>query len=192
MKDDERESYAAFLKRTMAPKRLLKLCGIYFAVAIIILTYFLLYGEELFFRTSIPEKIQTSHVLKISGDSGCGVAAFRIKNDVLVAIQSQGLPFFADAQTSSRKNLLSKKRAPITYDPWRETPMPAEALTNGLPGAGWGCAVEPEKGWFLKVLTALREPGSYYSYQSTGESTHKGNVILVLPKQKAVVMTFFD
>ena len=148
--------------------------------------------ETRWFEGMLPAALETNGLASVSRDKSlpaillegvmgvryksCGGATFSLTRRALAAIDAEGLRFLDQARKSRRD---TGYRMPLTYAPWRETPLPSEWTDHG-PWLGLDCMGWP---WTrARIFQAAREPGSYYTTTYNAE-------LLVIPRRRLAVFT---
>jgi hypothetical protein len=174
------------------------LSGFLGALAFIVLAFKAYYyaAETHFYHGMIPSKIETDgryyidtkdfELTDLLRGESCGIAVFELSEETIEQIKSQGLAFFADAREGVGERWLGGKDAISEYKEWKQTPVPEKFLSDGLgPAFGSSCSKEPSKGWYLKILNALKQPESFYTHNQ------RGSGLLVIPQMKIIIFTFY-
>jgi hypothetical protein len=110
---------------------------------------------------------------------GCGGIIFQLSEPTVAAIERQGLAFFAGATQARGHSLPSDSY--YRYAQWRETPVPAGWLSDGLPPS-FNC-MDNERAVDAAILEALKSPGSYFT-------TKPEAMLLVIPKREIAVFAY--
>jgi hypothetical protein len=136
--------------------------------------------QRIYFEKKIPSVfgvlesvvIQEDTSIGVGRAEGCGVAIFRLSDDVVRKINAEKLALFENA-TIARGH----RDHYHTYKPWNKTPVP----TNWTNEGSWiHCFEDKLHRVILKGATTY---GSYYTTNPEGE-------LLVLPSLRLVVFSF--
>lgn len=133
----------------------------------------------------LPAKIEIAYPVAVGDESyfaeGCGVAVYKLSAKSLDAINKHGLEFFRDA-THARgyADPSDSKYGYYTYEPWKQTPVPARWTSEGTWFMCSVVSLQLEK----EIVAAATKGGAYYTVQEEGQ-------LLVVPSLGYVVFSFF-
>lgn len=159
-------------------------------ISCIFLCYIFMYSiyyiaAVVWFKSLIPEPIKTGLPIAIDEElgffSGCGQAAFTVKDETIKEIEEKGLKFFKNARESERWTPFSDREETQIYEEWRESPFP--------PGEGdfdlFGCKSSLSFSKKLELSEAAKVAGSYSA------TCYGGSCYLILfPKQQTIIFVF--
>lgn len=150
--------------------------------------------DSRWYRTALPEQIGVTTLIGSGSDlslavallpirhEACGGAVFRLTDETLAALESDGLAYLKDARTG-RGDAASPQEHHFTYEPWQLTPVPPNWVSEGS-WPGMHCLRWLVGTSVREIIAAAKEPGSFFS-------TKHESWIALIPKLRIVVFTYY-
>ncbi|GJE45539.1 hypothetical protein [Methylobacterium soli] len=147
------------------------------------------------YRRALPEEIGVTSLVAHGSDfnlllflvpirqEACGGFAFRLSDETAAEIEAQGVTRLQSARVG-RGYKQEREEHYYSYEPWRQTPVPASWMGDGTWAGNLACFGANARQLNTEaVFKAAREPGAYFT--TGGE-----NEVLVIPRLRLVVGTF--
>lgn len=148
-------------------------------------SYRLAFNEDV-----IPFPIEVTDVLStggrtglIGGGGGCGGVVFSLSDRTISALESLGLSFLGHAAQDRRVPTAASMPNDRQYAEWRETPVPTDWLSEGLPSSL--VCMNNDRTMDAALFKALNSSGSYFT-----TATRPSGTLFLLPKLEIAIYAY--